>query len=112
MSLLGRPWWSNQVSEPEPPAVVHRRLPARFRILRIAIMNMDTFVQTVVIAHRHDTTDHVKAKIQVKFGIPPEHQRLMLRTTELTDGEVWNHLKFEQSEVLYMSLTSDAYRSS
>jgi hypothetical protein len=109
MSLKGNTLWSDIVSEPpsEPPAVVvvaRRMKPRRFRVKRIVVMNMDTFIQTVMVTHREDTTDQVKAKIQVKFGIPPEQQRLMFRTNPVADGVIWNQLQFEQGEaVLHVS---------
>ena len=117
MSLTGRVRWSDVVSGPpsegespaghviHPAAVVVRQLmPRRFRNKQIVVLNMDTFIQTVIMTHRDENTDQVKAKIQVKFGIPPVQQRLLNRTNPVVDGVIWNQLRFEQGEaVLHVS---------
>ena len=91
--------WCDMVSsegdEPVPCASRYH-----FRTNKIVVINMDTFMQTVIMTNASDTTDQVKTKIQDKWGIPPEHQRLLLRTSTIVDGVIWNQLRAEQGEVV------------
>jgi hypothetical protein len=68
--------------------VAPRSRAPHYRLNRVVVMNLDTFMQTVLMTSRDDSVALVKAKIHVKFGIPPEHQQLLLRTCELVGGSV------------------------
>ena len=96
---MARVRWCDIVSsEGDEPVTCAMRY--RFRTNKIVVLNMDTFTQTVIMTHSNDTTDKVKAKIQDKWGIPPEHQRLLLRTSTIVNGVIWNQLRAEQGEVV------------
>ena len=81
------------------PRHARARVP-RFRLRRVAVMNLDTLVSTIFVTNRDETVEQVKARLAIKFGIPTEFQRLFIRTTELITGGLWGRLRSEQSEVI------------
>ena len=74
--------------------------PRGFRLVRHVIRNLDSMKDVVIMAGSADTVDNAKAKIQNKFDIPAFAQKLVLRSTELLEGSIAEHVQFEQEEFI------------
>ena len=69
-----------------------------FRTVRVVVRNMDAMTDKIIMTHPIDSVENFKAKVEDKFLIPFASQKLVLRTTELTHGNMLSYFSNEQEE--------------